>query len=98
MPNFLVKGVLGGGSGPAGSVPGFSGPVPGVTDTPHVLLLWPFQRKTSGSNVTSEKAALFFRTEYSKRKFVFQFFKAIFDTSFRPSLSFLVNRTYLFKW
>ena len=98
-----------GGSGPAGGVPGYSGvfrgipgcsgPVPGVTDTPHVLLLlfvYCFL-KTSGSNVTSKKAVLFLRTEYSKRKFVFQFFKAIFDTSFRPSLSFLVNRTYLYK-
>ena len=107
LPNFFSKGCSRGGGGVLvrqgvlRGIPGFSGPVPGVTDTPHVLLLWPFQRKTSGSNVsnvTSEKAALFFRTEYSKRKFVFQFFKAIFDTSFRPSLSFLVNRTYLFKW
>ena len=47
-----------------------------------------FQRKISGSNGTSEKVVLFFRTEYSKRKFVFDFFKAIFDTSFRPSRSF----------
>ena len=47
-----------------------------------------FQRKISGSNGTSEKVVLFFWTEYSKRKFVFDFFKAIFDTSFRPSRSF----------
>ena len=47
-----------------------------------------FQRKISGSNRTSEKVVLFFRTEYSKREFVFHFFKAIFDTSFRPSRSF----------
>ena len=47
-----------------------------------------FQRKISGSNGTSEKVVLFFRTEYSKREFVFHFFKAIFDTSFRPSRSF----------
>ena len=31
---------------------------------------------------------LFFRTEYSKQKFVFHYFKAIFDTSFRPLQSF----------
>ena len=47
-----------------------------------------FQRKISGSKGTSEKVVLFFRTEYSKREFVFHFFKAIFDTSFRPSRSF----------
>ena len=45
--------------------------------------------KISGSNGTSEKVVLFSRTEYSKRKFVFHFFKAIFSTSFRPSRSFL---------
>ena len=99
LPNFFSKGCSGGlvRQGVFRGIPGCSGPVPGVTDTPHVLLLWSFQRKTSGSNVTSEKAVLFLRTEYSKRKFVFQFFKAIFDTSFRPSLSFLVNITYLYK-
>ena len=37
-----------------------------------------FQQKISGSNGT-----YFFRTECSKRKFVFHIFKAIFDTSFR---------------
>ena len=47
-----------------------------------------FQWKISGSNGTSEKVVLFFRSECSKRKFVFHFFKAIFDTSFRPSQSF----------
>ena len=47
-----------------------------------------FQRKISGSNGTSEKVVLFFPTEYFKQKFVFHFFKAIFDTSFRPSRSF----------
>ena len=47
-----------------------------------------FQWKISGSNGTSEKVVLFFRSECSKRKFVFHFFKAIFDTSFRPSRSF----------
>ena len=31
---------------------------------------------------------LFFQVEYSKQKFVFHFFKAIFDTSFRPLRSF----------
>ena len=49
---------------------------------------WSVRRKISGSNRTSEKVVLFFRTEYSKREFVFHFFKAIFDTSFRPSRSF----------
>ena len=44
-----------------------------------------FRRKISGSNRTSEKVVLFFRTECSKRKFVFHFFKAIFGTSFRLS-------------
>ena len=47
-----------------------------------------FWRKSSGSNGTSEKVVLFFRTEYSKQKFGFHFFKAIFDSSFRPSRSF----------
>ena len=51
-------------------------------------LLGSFQRKISGSNGTSGKVFMFFRTECSKRKFVFHFFKAIFDTSFRPSRSF----------
>ena len=35
----------------------------------------------------TEKAVPFFRTEYSNRKFVFHFFKVIFDTGFRPSRS-----------
>ena len=43
-----------------------------------------FQWKISGSKRTSEKLVLFFQMEYSKQKFVFHFFKAIFDTSFRP--------------
>ena len=34
------------------------------------------------------KGNLFFRTEYSKPKFVFRFFKAMFNTGFRPSRSF----------
>ena len=39
-----------------------------------------FQQKISGSHGTSEKVVLFFRTECSKRKFVFHFFnKAIFS-------------------
>ena len=49
------------------------------------------QRKISGSNGTSEKVVLFFRTKYSKRKFVFHFLKAIFDTSLRPSRPFSVK-------
>ena len=35
------------------------------------------------SEGTSEKVVLFLRTEYSKRKFVFHFLKATFDTSIR---------------
>ena len=35
-----------------------------------------FQQKISGSNGTSEKVVLFFRTEYSNRKFAFHFFQA----------------------
>jgi len=38
-----------------------------------------FQLKISRSNGISKKLVLFFRTECSKRKFVFHFFKAIFD-------------------
>ena len=58
-----------------------------------------FLRKISGSNGTSDKVVLFFRTERSKLKFVFQFFKAIFDTSSTPSRPFF-NRyeTDLDKW
>ena len=41
-------------------------------------------RKTFGSKETSEKVALFFRTEWSKRKFVFHFFKVV-DTSYAVS-------------
>ena len=40
------------------------------------------------SNGTSKKVVLFFRTEYSKRKFVLHLFKAIFKNSLRPSRSF----------
>ena len=50
-----------------------------------------FQRKISGSNVTAENVVPFFRTECSKRIFVFHFSKAIFDTSFRPSRLFFGN-------
>ena len=50
------------------------------------------QRKISGSNGTSEVVAFFFPMEYSKRKFVFHSFKAIFDTSYRPS------RPFFRKW
>ena len=41
---------------------------------------------------TPDKVVLFFRTECFKRKFAFHFFKAIFDTSFRPS------RPFFGKW
>ena len=36
-----------------------------------------FQQEISGSNGTSEKLVLFFRKEYSNRKFAFHFFQAI---------------------
>ena len=42
-----------------------------------------FQRKTFSSNGTSEKVVLFLRTECSRRKIVFHFFRAMFDTIFR---------------
>ena len=42
-----------------------------------------FPWKISGSNGTSNKLVLFFRTQCSKRKFVFTFFRAIFDSTFR---------------
>ena len=41
----------------------------------HDYLHGSFQRKISGSNGTSGKVVLFFRTEYSKRKFIFYFLK-----------------------
>ena len=39
---------------------------------------------------TSEKVGLFSQSEYSKRKYVFYFFKAIFDTSFSLSRPFFI--------
>ena len=39
-------------------------------------------KSVSESNETSEKVVLFFRSGWSKGKFVFHFFKAIFDTCF----------------
>ena len=39
--------------------------------------------KIPGSNGTSEKVVLFFRTKYSKRRSVLHLLKLIFDTSFR---------------
>ena len=53
-----------------------------------IRLFGSFYRKISGSNKTSEKIVLFFRTEYSKLKFVCHFFNAIFETGFRLSRSF----------
>ena len=50
------------------------------------------QRKIFESNGTSEMVVVFFPMEYSKRKFVFRSFKAIFDTSFKPS------RPFFGKW
>ena len=41
-----------------------------------------------GEQQTSEQVVLFLRTGYSKQKFVFHFFNAIFDTSFRTSRPF----------
>ena len=41
------------------------------------------QRKTSGSNGTSEKVVLFFRTECSNQKFVFRFVDTQFQAFFR---------------
>ena len=55
-----------------------------------------FQRELSGTNGTPEKVVLFFRTECSKRKFVFHFLKTIFNSSLRPSQTFL-NGTDLCK-
>ena len=41
---------------------------------------------------TSDKVELFLQTKYSKlRKVFFQFFKAIFDTSFRPGWNWFVH-------
>ena len=59
-----------------------------------------FQWKISGSNGTSKKVVLFFRSECSKRKFVFHFFNS------KPSLipvsglrsRFPVNGTDSYKW
>ena len=51
---------------------------------------WVVPLKISGSNGTSEKVVLFFRTEYSKRNFASHFVKAIFDTGFRPSRPFFL--------
>ena len=53
-----------------------------------------FRWKISGSNGTSGKVGLFSQSEFSKRKYVFYFFKAIFDTSFSLSRPFFgVNGT-----
>ena len=52
---------------------------------------WVVPAEFSGSNGTSEKVVLFFRAEYSKRKFGFQFFmfqSTLRSTSFWPSRSF----------
>ena len=44
-----------------------------------------FELRISESNETSGKVVLFSRSQCSKRKFVFHFIKAIFDTNFRFS-------------
>ena len=54
-----------------------------------------FQRKISGNNGTSEKLVLFSRSEYSKRKFRFHSFKAIYDTSFSFSRPFFGKCSWL---
>ena len=51
-------------------------------------LLESSQWKISESNGKSQNVVRFFRTGCSKRKFVFHFFKANFDTSFRLSWQF----------
>ena len=53
----------------------------------NMTFFWLFQRKMSGSNGTSEKVVLFFRTEYSKPKFAFYFSKPSL-IPVRPSRSF----------
>ena len=45
-------------------------------------------RKFKPDVLVEWKAPMFFWSECSKRKLMFLFFKAIFDTSFRPSRSF----------
>ena len=50
-----------------------------------------FQRKISRSNGTSVKVVLFSQSECSKWKFVFYFFIAIFDNSFRFSWPFFAK-------
>ena len=44
-----------------------------------------FQWKIFRSNLTCKEFILFSQSECSKQRFMFHFFKAIFDTSFRPS-------------
>ena len=59
-----------------------------------------FQRKIFSYNGIFEKVALFFWTEGSKRKFVFHFFKDIFDLSSQISRladRFSENRTDSYK-
>ena len=56
-------------------------------------LLGSFTVKISVSNGTSEKIVLLFRTKHCKRKIVFHFFKAIFDTSRQER-----NEQIIFSW
>ena len=52
-------------------------------------------RKFLGAKEHLKRQPCFIGKEYSNRKFVFPFFKAIFKTSFRPSRSFFsINGTY----
>ena len=58
-----------------------------------------FQRKIYGSNGTSQKVVLLFRTEYSKRKCVFHFsLKLSVIPVSRLRGRFSVNGTDLYKW
>ena len=57
-----------------------------------------FQRKICGSNRASEKVVLFFRTECSKRKTVFRFFKAMLIPVSGLRGRFPVKGTDLHKW
>ena len=53
-------------------------------------------RKFLGATKHLKRWSCFFGEEYSNRKFVFHFFKAIFKTSFRPSRSFFFDKWNLF--
>ena len=57
------------------------------------------KKKISRCNRRYEQVVLFFRMEFSKQKFVFDFLKAIFDTNSKPSRPFFFDGTDLQrKW